>query len=950
MSLRTRTRLTLAVLALATALTLQARAQDYYQPQPNDQDPPDRVGRLSIVNGPVSLQTSAASDFAPAEPNYPITTGDRLYTGDNARTEVQSGQLAIRLASQTDLTVTTLSNQYAQLGLAQGSVRLRAFRMDPDSTVEIDTPNGAITLTQPADVRIDTYSNNVTVVTVDAGSVQATGPNLSQFLSAGQSLQLTGSNPIYAEAIEPQQQDDLDTFSYDRDRLILSSRSVRQRYVSPDLVGAEDLDAYGEWQPSPEYGTVWYPRNVSSDWQPYRNGHWAYVQPWGYTWVESEPWGFAPFHYGRWAQFNGRWGWVPGPSVVRPVYSPALVAFVGGSNFSISLNFGGNDRYRRDRDHGVAAWFPLGPREPYNPWYRASNGYVNRVNVSNIYDRDERHIRDTYNNRSTNIYVNNTTYNHITYINKNVGTIAVPQQTFNSGRHVDRDAVRVDQRQLQQAQIIQNQAPAPPPQRSQMQHAPPQAVPQRIDRPILQTPRGQAPAVPGAVAQPVPLRPLPPDQQRHPDFNNNNRDQRNAPQAQPARPGAQRIDRNGQPTQYNAPDAQPTRPGMQRIGPDGRPTQQQPVPQQPAQQQQSAPQPTRPGMQRIGPDGRPTQQQPVPQPLPQQQPGQQPAQQQPQRQPNQQQPQDTQQQQDQQRRQHNNVYNPHTVNEVPATQQPAQPTQPAAIQPPQRTAPPQQQRPGYAPPTPETQPQPQRPGYQQQQDQQRQQQIEQQRQQDLQKQQEQQRQQQLQQQQQNQQKLQDQQRQQQQQQDQQRQQQLQQQRQLDQQKQQEQQRVQQQQEQQRQQQVQQEQIRQQRLQDSQKQQEQQRQQQLQQEQVRQQQIQQQRQQDAQKQQEQQRQQQLQQEQVRQQQIQQQRQQDQQRQQQQQEQQRVQQQQEQQRQQQIQQEQQRRQQQQQQAAPPPQRQQPPQRTAPPPPPDNKDDKKKNDKKEQQPAPQ
>ena len=31
----------------------------------------------------------------------------------------------------------------------------------------------------------------------------------------------------------------------------------------------------------------------------------------GLTWVSSEPWGYAPYHYGRWANVNNQWYWVP---------------------------------------------------------------------------------------------------------------------------------------------------------------------------------------------------------------------------------------------------------------------------------------------------------------------------------------------------------------------------------------------------------------------------------------------------------------------------------------------------------------------------------------------------------------------------------------------------------------------------------------------------------------
>ena len=81
-------------------------------------------------------------------------------------------------------------------------------------------------------------------------------------------------------------------------------------------------------------------------------GHWAWIDPWGWSWVDDEPWGFAPFHYGRWAQFGGRWGWVPCPMRETPVYAPALVAWIGGgTGFSLSASFGGGP---------AVGWFPLG--------------------------------------------------------------------------------------------------------------------------------------------------------------------------------------------------------------------------------------------------------------------------------------------------------------------------------------------------------------------------------------------------------------------------------------------------------------------------------------------------------------------------------------------------------------------------------------------------------------
>ena len=146
---------------------------------------------------------------------------------------------------------------------------------------------------------------------------------------AGQSARFSGTDQLnYDIAQMPRASDDFDSWAFQRDHDEDGAESAN--YVSPEMTGYEDLDDYGHWQYVGGYGTVWVPSGVASDWAPYRNGHWAFIDPWGWTWVEDEPWGFAPFHYGRWAYAGNRWCWVPGPVAVRPVYAPALVAFVGG--------------------------------------------------------------------------------------------------------------------------------------------------------------------------------------------------------------------------------------------------------------------------------------------------------------------------------------------------------------------------------------------------------------------------------------------------------------------------------------------------------------------------------------------------------------------------------------------------------------------------------------------
>jgi len=451
-------------------------------------DPPSRVARLGSLEGTVSIQPAGVNEWSTASANYPVSTGDRVYTDDNGQAELQIGQTVARMWHDTDLSVTNLTDSLTQFGLAQGSLRLRTFGLDPQSQIEVDTPNGALLVTQPGDFRVDSYNGDYgTVVTVNSGELELTGPDLQQRIGSGQSLRLVGTNPIQVSNLQMPSVDQFDGWSLQRDRRMENSQSAQ--YVSREAPGYDDLDDYGDWAPQTEYGPVWYPRNVPVGWVPYRYGHWVWTGPWGWTWVADEPWGYAPFHYGRWAYFGNRWGWVPGPVHVRPVWSPALVAFVGG--VSIGVGVGGG--------YGNAAWFPLGPGEPYHPWYRSSPRYVNQVNITNIRVTRVVNIQNNY---------NNVNYNNIRYSHRDNGFTAVNGRDFSTARPVAQNMLRVNPNQFAKAPI------ARPEFKPTTQSVVPRPISNaRVDqnRPMLLTKGGrEAQAVPGAKSQPVPLRPLPP--------------------------------------------------------------------------------------------------------------------------------------------------------------------------------------------------------------------------------------------------------------------------------------------------------------------------------------------------------------------------------------------------------------------------------------------------------
>lgn len=471
----------LALVGLCAAalvlLTSTALAQD---------DPPPEAGRISYISGNVSIQPATADDWGQAYPNLPVGPGDRIFTDSDGRAEVQVGQTYVRIGPNSDVTLVDDSQFGINFGIAQGSVRLHSFGLWPRQLLDLSTPNGNAEFANSGDLRVDVLPSDGATIFTNMGQfadVTAAG-DFRQELDYGQSLEIAGSNPVYPQWLQPAGPDDLDYWSQQRDQQL--DRIVSFQYVSPDIPGAADLDAYGDWQPGTEYGAIWYPRGVSADWQPYHYGHWISRDPWGWVWVEDESWGYAPFHYGRWVSYNGRWGWVPGPVNVRPVWSPALVVFAGGVHSGV----------------GLSVWFPLGPGEAYRPWYHCSPRYIDQVNITNIREAPRVHVQTTY--------VNIVNVTNITYVNQTRGVTAMRQEDFAAGRPVRTVAVRVDPREMQQVRALP-QAPVAPPARVIVTRPVAHPVPVSIQRPVLINQQGkQIAARPGATPIAPPVRPMPP--------------------------------------------------------------------------------------------------------------------------------------------------------------------------------------------------------------------------------------------------------------------------------------------------------------------------------------------------------------------------------------------------------------------------------------------------------
>src|SRR5579863_9943233 len=251
-----------AVLSLTLATSLLAVPRLV---SAQDSDPPSRVARIAYLNGSVSYEPASVDTWGDAPLNYPMTTGDNLYTDDGARAVLRIGQNSIRLNSDTNFQFVNLNDNVVQTSINSGNLSLRLRRLFDGESWEVDTPNGAITLLRTGEYRVDTDSSrNATMVTVRSGDVEVTANNQSFPVHSGQTAYFddSGNAPDVQDANEP---DDFDAFASSRDQL---EDAPPPRYVSPDMVGYEDLNDNGDWHGSPEYGPVWTPR-VAVGWTPY---------------------------------------------------------------------------------------------------------------------------------------------------------------------------------------------------------------------------------------------------------------------------------------------------------------------------------------------------------------------------------------------------------------------------------------------------------------------------------------------------------------------------------------------------------------------------------------------------------------------------------------------------------------------------------------------------------
>jgi hypothetical protein len=330
---------------------------------------PDRVGRVAYLAGDVQFYSESAQAWLPAQLNAPVTSRNSLYTGSDGRAEIRFGSTAVALDTHTQFDIHVLDDTNFKAAVTRGSVSLRVRQIESDESCEVMAPGASYTMLQAGRIRID-VADSGSSVTVLAGLVNASVVGgSSAMVESGQALSAENGGFGRSSA----RSSALDIWAEQRDNANRGGQSAR--YVSSNMTGYEELDANGRWASDPDYGNVWYPTTyVTPGWAPYRDGRWAYVAPWGWTWIDAAPWGFAPFHYGRWVLIGTRWAWMPGAYVRRPSYAPALVGFIGGSaggGGAISISVG---------TRPAVGWYPLPPWERYRPAYGHHDRHLQNTN------------------------------------------------------------------------------------------------------------------------------------------------------------------------------------------------------------------------------------------------------------------------------------------------------------------------------------------------------------------------------------------------------------------------------------------------------------------------------------------------------------------------------------------------------------------------------------------
>ena len=338
--------------------------------------PSGRVGRISLVSGSVEFRGPGDAQWSAASVNDPVATGVALRTGPQAQAEVRIGPDTIDLGQGTEIAVAKLDQPITEIAIGEGRIGVDIGRLDRGENLQIDLARGGVWLLDRGryDIAAGAGEHPERIAAL-AGNARFVGGGADLPIASGYQLLPSSAGTATAKIETAGPPDEFDEWC--DARTVDDSQLTALFFVSREMTGYAALDEAGDWQPGGKDGEVWVPRVSAAEWAPYRNGHWRWLAPWGWSWVDDQSWAFAPSHYGRWRFADGRWSWAPGQRSEHPVWAPAVVAFLGTPGVGLSY---------ADGPGPAIAWFPLAPGEVYWPGYTRDLDYIRALNRGNAVD------------------------------------------------------------------------------------------------------------------------------------------------------------------------------------------------------------------------------------------------------------------------------------------------------------------------------------------------------------------------------------------------------------------------------------------------------------------------------------------------------------------------------------------------------------------------------------
>jgi hypothetical protein len=292
---------------IVASAAANAAAQDATPP---DLPPPftlsyvDGRGELARPDGVLAAQAPDVLD-----------AGDRLLIADGRAELVAADGALVHVDRDADLRI----DDDGTLRLVRGRLRIRTAL--EGTALDLVTPVGRVRLEPRGEYQITARDLDADVtIAAFAGSAAVSLPATDLPIAADDEVAIAprGLEPRWSRAGRR-----ADAFSDWSDRRVADMQQARGTQPLPvELTAyAPAFAAYGRWDTLPTYGPVWFP-TAAPGWRPYANGHWRHTR-YGWTWIDSDPWGWPVHHYGRWGRHASRgWYWIP-----QRTWGPAWVGW-----------------------------------------------------------------------------------------------------------------------------------------------------------------------------------------------------------------------------------------------------------------------------------------------------------------------------------------------------------------------------------------------------------------------------------------------------------------------------------------------------------------------------------------------------------------------------------------------------------------------------------------------